>query len=132
MRRKGLRQRAARLDLLVHVVEHRLEAGVRDPLAQNVERLDERHARFEQRGQLLIEDEELLPGDAAARAEGKRQARQAGPPLERKDVQPLFFQLLPQARLAVGDVDPLDDVAARRPEPTAKFHRNSVAYQSSQ
>ena len=39
--------------------------------AQDVERLDQRHAGLEQRGQLLVEDQKLLLGDLALPFAGK-------------------------------------------------------------
>jgi hypothetical protein len=59
VRLECLGQRAPRPDPAVHVVEHDLEERVRDALAEDVQGLDERHAGLEQRGQLLIEDQEL-------------------------------------------------------------------------
>ena len=55
----------------MNAVEHRLERGVRDPGAQDVERLDQRHAGLEQRGQLLVEDQKLLMSDLALLLAGK-------------------------------------------------------------
>ena len=56
------------------------------------------------------------------------QGWKTGTALERQDVQPLVLQLLAKTRLAVGDVNAFDDLAGGRPEPTAEFHRPSVAY----
>ena len=73
VRGERVRQRRARSHLLVHVVEHRRNTGDVDAPLQEVERLDQRHAGLEQRGQFLVEDEELAGVDrAAAAAAGAR------------------------------------------------------------
>ena len=60
----GVGEGDARPDLLVDVVERALEGGVRDLLAQDVERLRQRHAGLQQRRQLLVEEQQLLAGHA--------------------------------------------------------------------
>ena len=65
VRGEGVRQRRPRPHALVHIVEHTAEDR----------RLDERHARLEQRGQLLVEHEELARRDAAALWQPQRQPR---------------------------------------------------------
>jgi hypothetical protein len=120
------RQRAPRSHALVDVVEHRLEDRVGHAGAQDVERLDERHAGLEQRRQLLVEDEEL----AGRHLPPLRQRRQAdagqrAPPglLNGQDVEALLLELAAKTRLAIGDVDAFDDLAAGRAEPASKFHQ---------
>ena len=77
-----IRKRRPALTPLVDRVQHRFERHVRHALAEDVERLDQRHAGLEQRRQLLVENEKLLPADtaAASAAESNRrlQARAAG------------------------------------------------------
>src|SRR5689334_8737757 len=97
MIRERLREGGSSLDPLVDPIEHGLEGRVRDALAQNVERLDERHARLEQRRQLLVEHQEFPPRDPAAATPAKRQPWKRSAGLERKDVQPFLFQLAPEA-----------------------------------
>ena len=126
MRLERLRQRAARPHALVHVVEHDLEDRVGDALAQDVERLHERHARLEQRRQLLVEDEELAAGDLAPvrqRRQVDARQRAASGLLDREDEKSLLLELAAQTRLAIGDVDAFDDLAARRPEPAPVLHQ---------
>jgi hypothetical protein len=86
--REGVRQRAPGLHFLVDAVEDALEGGVRDALAQDVERLDQRHARLEERGELLVEDEKLLSIDPAPRPGRREKAGNPAPWLQREDVQP--------------------------------------------
>ena len=81
LRLERLRQRGARADLVVDVVERGPEHRVRHALAQDVERLDERQSGFEQRRQFLVEDQELGRAEssgAAARPAGA--ARRRTPP----------------------------------------------------
>ena len=127
MRLEGVGQRRARLHPLVHVVEDGLEERIGDAAAQQVERLHERHARLEQRRQLLVEDEELARADAPAPRQPEREPAEAPLRLEREDVQALLLELVAQARLAVGDVDALDDLAGRGDEPAAEFHRKILS-----
>ena len=49
----------------MHVVEDGFEDRVREPRSQDVQRLDERHARLQQRRELLIKDEEFPAGNLA-------------------------------------------------------------------
>jgi hypothetical protein len=66
MRGERIRERRAAAHLLVHVVEHGLEDGIRQALAQDVERLHEWHAGLEQRGEFLVEDQELVTANLPA------------------------------------------------------------------
>ncbi len=118
---EGVRQRRARSHLFVDVVQHALEDGVRDVAAQDVERLDQRHAGLEQRGQFLVEDEELVELDASAprRGEaGQAAARRA----HVEDEEPLLLELAPERRLAVGGVHALGHLARGRGESAAELH----------
>jgi len=116
------------LHFLVNGVQDRLERGVCHSLPQDIERLHERHAGFEQSGQLLIEDQEFLRPYASASPATDRQARKAAAPLQREDDQPLFVELAPKAGLVLGDINAFADNAAGRGQPTAKFHVYSLAY----
>ena len=122
MRLERFRQRVPRPHPLVDVVQHRLEERVRNPAAQDVERLDERHAGLEQRRELLIEDEELPGRHPRARRQRDPAERGAPGPLNAEDVKPLFLELLPEPRLGVGGVDALDDLAAGSAQPAAELH----------
>ena len=53
------------------------------------------------------------------------ECRQHAAALQREDEQALLLELAAQTRLAVGDVDAFDDLAAGGAEPTAEFHRVS-------
>src|SRR5688572_30114267 len=108
-------------------VEHALEGGVRDPLPQDVERLDERHPRLEEGRQLLVEDEKFLATNPPPSRPATPQPGQAAATVQGKDEQALFLELPPQAGLVVGHVNAFDDLAAGRAQPTAEFHRPSVA-----
>src|SRR5690242_8839521 len=121
MRRKRIRQRRAGAHLLVNVVEHRLEHRIVQARSKNIERLHERHAGFEQRRQFLVEDKEFVAGYLAALA-ADGEAGKAEPRLECKDVQALVLELAPEGGFALGDVDALDNLTRRRPEPATEFH----------
>ena len=99
---------------------------MRHAAPQDVERLDQGHAGFEQRGQFLVEHQELAGGNAAADAASGN----ASDPMPRRgrsdeDADPLLLEFVAQVRFAVGDMELLDDLTVRRPEPAAIFHRNS-------
>ena len=49
-------------------------------------------------------------------------AGQHAPALQGENEQTLVLELAAEARLAVGDVDAFDDLAAGGPEPTTEFH----------
>ncbi len=98
-----------------------LKTGIGEPHPEDVERLDQRHAGFEQGRQLLVEYQKLVPGDLVApplQAEPAQPAARA----ERQDVQPFVFELAAERDLALGDVDALDDFARRGAEAAAKLH----------
>ena len=121
----GVGQRDAGAHLLVDVVERALEGGVGDLLAQDVERLRQRHAGLQQRRQLLVEQQQFLARHAAAAQ--RRQGRQAGQ-RERtlrpggEDEVALPLQLTPQSDLVVGDVDALDDLPVLGSEAALELH----------
>ena len=121
MRGKRIRQGRARAHLLVDVVQDGLEDGVGEADPQDVQRLHQRHAGLEQRGELLVEDQELVTADPRA-PPAEREAAPPPPLAERKDVQPFLLELAPQGGFALGDVDTLDDLARRGTEPAAVFH----------
>ena len=78
---KRIRQRRAAPDPVVDAVQNRLEGRIRDPLAKDIERLDQRHPGLEQRCQLLVEDQELLPLDplpTGAQRKGRAQLAAGG------------------------------------------------------
>ena len=116
---EGVGQRRAAAHLLVHVVEHRLEDRVGQALAQDVERLHQRHAGLEQRRQLLVEDQELVPLDGAP---PQRQPRHRAPRGQRQDVESLVLELATQGSLARRNVDALDDLPSRGAQPAAELH----------
>jgi hypothetical protein len=120
-------QRRARLDALVDGVEHGFERLIGDALPQDVERLDERHAGFQQGRELLIEDQKLRPADPAASSRRETGRRQPAAALQRQDVEALLLQLPAQAVFALGNVDPFQDFSPGGAEPASKFHRISVA-----
>ncbi len=121
MRDEGIRERRAAAHLLVDIIEHRLEDRIREPHAENIEGLDQRHAGLEQRRQLLVEHQKLVAGNLVA---PPLQAKAAEPATrsERQDVQPFVFQLAAKRDFALGDVDALDDFARRGAEAAAKLH----------
>ena len=120
VRRKRVGQRRAAAHLFVHIIQHRFEHRVGHARAQDVERLHERHAGLEQRGQLLVEHQELVARDLAALTEGK--AAEAEPRPQRKDVQSFVLELPAKGGFALGDVNALDDLARRGAESAAEFH----------
>ena len=126
VRLERLRQRAPRPHPLVDIVQHRLEQRVRDPAAQNVQRLDERHARLEQRRELLIEDEEFPGGHPRTSRQPKTADGRPPGPLNAEDVEPLFLELPPEQRLGIGGVDALDDLAAGGAQPAAELHPTTL------
>ena len=98
------------------------KSGVVDAPLQQIQRLYERHARLEQRGQLLVEDEELTSRNALRLRQLKRQAADGALLLQGKDEQALLLELVAQPRLAVGGIHALDDLSVWRREPAAEFH----------
>ena len=121
-----VRQRGARLHLLVDGIDHGLECRVGDALPQDVQRLDQRHPGFEERRQFLVEDEEFPAADPAAARGGDAEARQHSAPAQRQDEKAFLLQFPAQPRFAVGDVDAFDHLAARSAEPAPEFHRSSL------
>ena len=107
---------------VVDVVQDRLEAGVVHALPQDVERLHEGQPRPEQRRELLVEDQELPGPDAPARRRRKARPGERAAAAEREHVEPLRLQLLPEGRLALGDVHALDDLAGLGAEPAVELH----------
>ena len=103
-----------------------MNSGLRDPPAQDVERLDERHPGLEQRGELLIEDEELPGGHPRTGRQPKPADGRPAGSLNAEDVEPLFLELLPEPRLGVGGVDPLDNLAAGGAQPAAELHATTL------
>ena len=103
--------------------KRRAKRRVRDASAQDVERLHERQARLEQRGQLLVEDQELARADPAPPVDGQTEAAKAeAAPPDGQHVQPLLFELAAQPRLVLGDVGALGDLARRCRYPAPEFH----------
>src|SRR4029079_9991327 len=96
----------------------------RNALPQDVERLHQRQARLEERGELLVEDQELRNLDVAASGEAELEAANldASLAMHREEEEALFFELRPQACLALGDVRRLHDLATRRGYPAVEFH----------
>jgi hypothetical protein len=121
---EGLRERAAGAHPPVDVIERRPERGVRHPLPKDVERLHERQSRLEQRGQLLVEDEELGRGYAAAARHAQPDAREPDAPraMDRQQVQALLLQLVPEAGLVFGDEDGLRNLPTGGRDPAPKLH----------
>jgi hypothetical protein len=83
------------------------------PRAQQVERLHERHAGLEQRGELLVELQELAGRQCTAARELHRPARDAPARAQREDVQATLFEVVPQPGFALGRVHAFDDLAGR-------------------
>src|SRR5262249_34548441 len=107
-------------------VQNRLEGRVEHSLPEDVQRLDQRHPRLQQRGKLLIEYDEFLPPDWTAARSGDSERREHPAPVKGKNEKALFLQLAPKACFALGDVNALNNFAAGRPEPTTEFHRNRL------
>jgi hypothetical protein len=91
---EGVGQGHPRLHLVADVGQHRLELG--DPLAleHQVEALEDRKPRPDQRRELLVEQQKLLGRDDPAGA-GDEVAQPESGPLPRENVKPLLAQLLP-------------------------------------
>ena len=106
----------------MHVVENRTEERRLDAPLQQIEGLHERHARLEQRGQLLVEDEELARRNALRLRQLERQAADRALLLQGQDEQALLLELVAQPCLAVGGIDALDDLSVWRGEPAPEFH----------
>jgi hypothetical protein len=106
----------------VHVVEDAAERWRGDAAPEQIERLHERHARPEQCGQFLVEDEEFLRADPTPLRQVERDPRDGVPRLKGQDVQTLLLQVVPQPSFGVGYVDAFNDFAVGRSKSTAKFH----------
>ncbi len=120
MAAERLGQRHAAAHLLMDVVEHPAEDGVDDLMAQQIYRLHERHSGLEQRRKFLVEDEKFVMGDLAAL--WKQTAGERNSLSKRKHVQPLCFEVVAQARFALGGVRALHDFSRSGHQPAAKFH----------
>jgi hypothetical protein len=124
---EGIRQLHAAFYALVHSVEDRLENRIGEAHAQQIQRLHERHACLQQRGELLVELEEITGTDASAAAESRRQpGQQSGRP-DRQDEHPLLFEVAAELRLVLSGVDAVDELASRGSKPTAIFHRKRLS-----
>ena len=119
MRAERVRQRRAAAYLFVHIIQYRLQDRVAQARAQNVQRLHQRHAGLEQRGQFLVEHQEFVSRDLSALAEREVEAQAR---LQRKDVQSFVLQLAPEGGFALGHVNALDDLTGRGAEAAAEFH----------
>ena len=122
---EGFRQRASRPDTVEDVVHDALEDWIGNPPSQDVQRLDQRHSRLQQRCQLLIEDNEFPGGNLPAfweRRQPQPGKRTAASLLYPEDEQTFLLELAAQPRFVLGDVDALDNVAARSSEPAPIFH----------
>ena len=126
LRGERVRQRGSRPHSFVDVVENASKDGRLDPALQKIERLHQRHARFEQCRKLLVEDEELVGVDPAPLRQADRQAADGAPALQRQDVEALLLEVVTQARLAVGHIHALDDFTVRRRQPAAELHSSGV------
>ena len=91
---------------------------------------DQRHPGLEQRRELLVEDQKLLPGDSTAARPQRGEPGEHTPRLKRKDIKALFLKVPAQPGLTVGDVDAFDYLAVGSAEPAAKFHVPSLDLQS--
>ncbi len=124
---EGIRKLRASLHSLVHGVEHRLEHRVGQAAAEQVERLDQWHARLEERRELLVEFQKTRRADAPTPADAWQEPRQQPHGPHRQDQQALLFQLAPKLSFALGDVDAVDELAPRGSKPTAIFHRKRLS-----
>ena len=106
----------------VDVVQHGFEDRVVDSFPQDFERLDQRHARLQQRRELLVEHEELAGRYPAPAREAEVGQAEGSRALNGEDIQPFLLELPAKPRFVVGDVNAFDDVAARGAEPAAKLH----------
>ena len=84
--------------------------------------MNERHTRFEECCQLLVEDEELLLGDTLRLRQLKRKPADRAFRLKGENEQSLFLELVAQARLAVRGVNALYDLSVWRSEPAPELH----------
>ena len=120
-------ERRARPHFLVHVVEHTAERRRHHTPLEQVERLHERHARLQQRGQFLVEDQELAGVDVVPMRQVQRQAANRALGLEREDIEPFLLELVAQPGFGVGNIDAFDNFAVGRSQAAAKFHRAIVS-----
>ena len=97
------------------------KTGVDDLVPQQIYRLHQRHSGLEQRREFLVEDEKFVMGDLSALRK-EAAAGERGSLSERKDVQPLRFEVVAQARFVLGRVGSFDDLPRGGHQPTAKFH----------
>jgi hypothetical protein len=116
---EGVRERDPRLHLLPHRCERLAQQGVPLPLEHDVERLEERQPRLQQRGELLREHQQqarvhaLLP-------HAQRVEREPAP--QRKEIKTLLLELGAQ-RPFVRRLEPaLDYLTRRRADPADVLH----------
>jgi hypothetical protein len=81
----------------VNVVQDCAEHRRFDPSLQQIERLNERHTRFEECCQLLVEHEELLLGDSLRLRQVKRKPADCAFRPEGEDEQSLLLEFVTQA-----------------------------------
>ena len=119
---EGVRQRRAGPDAFVDVVQHAAEDRRLDPAPQQVERLHERHPGFEQRGELLVENEEIVGRDSPRTAELERDAGHRALRLQRQDVEALVLEVVAEPGFVLSRVDALYDLTARGGNPAPELH----------
>ena len=106
----------------MHFLEYAAEHGRLDAPLQEVERLNEWHAGFEERRQLLVEHQKLARVERVALRQAERHARDRALRVQRQNVEALLIQFMAQPRFVLGRVDAFDDLAVGRREPAAEFH----------
>jgi hypothetical protein len=90
-------------------------------MPKQIHRLHQRHSGLEERRKFLVEDEEFMARDFAPFRQDVAAAQDTALP-QRDDVQALGLEIMAETGLAFRRVGPLDDLATRRDQPTAKFH----------
>src|SRR5262249_14893646 len=112
---------------LVHIVQDAAKDGRVDALPEQIEGLDERHARLEQGGQFLIENQKL-PGRHPGRARCSDRKTPDQPfALNRKDIQPSVLEVSPEARLVVCHVHAFDNLAGGGRQAAPEFHGSGAS-----
>ncbi len=71
---KRVRERRAGADPLVDIGQHRAKDRRVDAPLEQIERLHQRHAGAQQRGQFLVEDQKFAAGNAGAAGQAERKS----------------------------------------------------------
>lgn len=109
--RESVRQQLASLDPVTHVLQQALEILIALPFDEQVERVENGQAGFDERQELLVENDELALLDLAAPPDREVSGKQ-GAGLDRVNQQPLLYQAVANLGLGISVLHLLENVSA--------------------